>query len=120
MNCFDQVDVKESRGSAPDKVVLTADVTEKSTGEFSVGVGYSTSESVLGDISIRERNLLGRGQDLKLGFSLSTQRQQADLSFTEPYFLDRELVAGFDLLRRRTGFRRRSSLDPRSEEPTSE
>src|SRR3546814_5491652 len=100
-----KVDVKESRGSAPDKVVLTADVTEKSTGEFSVGVGYSTSESVLGDISIRERNLLGRGQDLKLGFSLSTQRQQADLSFTEPYFLDRELAAGFDL---------------RSEEHTSE
>src|SRR3546814_385569 len=92
LNFFDKVDVKESRGSAPDKVVLTADVTEKSTGEFSVGVGYSTSESVLGDISIRERNLLGRGQDLKLGFSLSTQRQQADLSFTEPYFLDREQI----------------------------
>lgn len=111
LNFFEKVDVKESRGSAPDKVVLTADVTEKSTGEFSVGVGYSTSESVLGDISIRERNLLGRGQDLKLGFSLSTQRQQADLSFTEPYFLDRELAAGFDLSRRRTDFRDRSSLD---------
>jgi outer membrane protein insertion porin family len=111
LDFFDKVDVKESRGSAPDKVVLTANVTEKSTGEFSVGVGYSTTESVLGDISIRERNLLGRGQDLKLGFSLSTQRQQADLSFTEPYFLDREVAAGFDLSRRRTDYRDRSSLD---------
>jgi outer membrane protein insertion porin family len=91
--------------------VLTAEVTEKSTGELSFGVGYSTTESVLGDISIRERNLLGRGQDLKLGFSLSTRRQQIDLGFTEPYFLDRELAAGIDLQRRRTDYTRRSSLD---------
>ncbi|HEX6956859.1 MAG TPA: outer membrane protein assembly factor BamA [Ferrovibrio sp.] len=111
LNFFDKVEINQSRGSAPDKVVLTTEVTEKSTGELSVGVGYSTTESVLGDISIRERNLLGRGQDLRLGFSLSTRRQQADLGFTEPYFLDRELAAGFDLSRRRTDYERRSSLD---------
>ncbi|WP_341702487.1 outer membrane protein assembly factor BamA [Ferrovibrio sp.] len=114
LNFFDKVEINESKGSAPDKVVLTAEVTEKSTGELSFGVGYSTTESVLGDVSIRERNLLGRGQDLKLGFSLSTRRQQADLSFTEPYFLDRELAAGFDLSRRRTDYQRRSSLDQTS------
>lgn len=111
LNFFERAEITESRGSAPDKVVLTAEVAEKSTGELSIGVGYSTTESVLGDISIRERNLLGRGQDLRLGFSLSTRRQQLDLGFTEPYFLDRELAAGFDLLRRRTDFARRSSLD---------
>lgn len=111
LNFFDKVEIAETRGSAPDKVVLTAEVTEKSTGELSFGVGYSTTESVLGDVSIRERNLLGRGQDLKVGFSLSTTRQQADLSFTEPYFLDRELAAGVDLVRRRTDYTRRSSLD---------
>ena len=111
LNFFEKVEISESRGSAPDKVVLTAEVTEKSTGELSFGVGYSTTESVLGDISIRERNLLGRGQDLKLGFSLSTTRQQIDSSFTEPYFLDRELAAGVDVLRRRTDYRDRSSLD---------
>ncbi len=111
LNFFDKVEITEDRGSAPDKVVLTAEVTEKSTGELSFGVGYSTSESVLGDISIRERNLLGRGQDLRLGFSLSTRRQQLDLGFTEPYFLDRELAAGIDMQRRRTDYSRRSSLD---------
>lgn len=111
LNFFDKAEISESRGSAPDKVVLTAEVTEKSTGELSFGIGYSTTESVLGDISIRERNLLGRGQDLKVGFSLSTTRQQIDTSFTEPYFLDRELAAGIDLLRRRTDYTRRSSLD---------
>lgn len=111
LNFFEKVEIAETRGSAPDKVVLTAEVTEKSTGELSFGVGYSTTESVLGDISIRERNLLGRGQDMKLGFSLSTTRQQIDSSFTEPYFLDRELAAGVDVLRRRTDYTDRSSLD---------
>jgi len=111
LNFFDKAEIVESKGSAPDKVVLTAEVTEKSTGELSIGIGYSTTESVLGDISIRERNLLGRGQDLRLGFSLSTRRQQIDLGFTEPYFLDRELAAGFDAQRRRTDLERRSSID---------
>jgi len=105
---FDKVNITENKGSAPDKIVLTADVTEKSTGELSFGVGYSTSDSVLGDISVRERNLLGRGQDVRVGFTLSARRQQADLSFTEPYFLDRELAAGFDLQRRRSDYTRRS------------
>jgi len=82
LNFFEKAEVTEAKGSAPDKVVLTAEVQEKSTGEISLGVGYSTTDSVLGDISIRERNLLGRGQDLKVGFSLSVRRQQADLSFT--------------------------------------
>lgn len=108
LNFFDKAEISETKGSAPDKVVLTAEVQERSTGELSFGVGYSTAEAVIGDVSIRERNLLGRGQDLRLGFSLSTRRQQVDLGFTEPYFLDRELAAGVDLLRRRTDLNRRS------------
>lgn len=111
LNFFEKAEISETRGSAPDKVVLTAEVTEKSTGELSFGVGYSTTESVLGDITLRERNLLGRGQDLRIGLSMSTQRQQFDLGFTEPYFLDRELAAGFDISRRRTDYEDRSSLD---------
>ncbi len=108
LNFFDKAEITESKGSAPDKVVLTAEVQERSTGELSFGVGYSSAEAVIGDVSIRERNLLGRGQDLRLGFSLSSRRQQVDLGFTEPYFLDRELAAGVDLLRRRTDLIRRS------------
>jgi outer membrane protein insertion porin family len=110
LNFFDKVEITENKGSAPDKVVLTAEVQERSTGELSFGVGYSTAEAVIGDVSIRERNLLGRGQDLRLGFSLSTRRQQIDLGFTEPYFLDRELAAGFDLVRRRSDLSRRSGF----------
>lgn len=94
---FKKVDVTTNAGSAPDKTVIGVNVEEQSTGEFSVGAGYSTSEGVLGDISIRERNLLGRGQDLRIGTVIAQRQQQVDLSFTEPYFLDRNLAAGVDL-----------------------
>jgi outer membrane protein insertion porin family len=96
---FSKVDIKPIQGSAPDQTVVQAAVTEQSTGEVQLGVGYSTSDGPLGDVTIRERNLLGRGQDLRLSTSLSGVSSQIDLSFTEPYFLGRNLAAGFDLFR---------------------
>jgi len=110
---FDKVEVTQEPGSGPDQVVLNADVQERSTGELTFGAGISTAESVIGDISIRERNLLGRGQDLRAGLSLSTRRQQIDVSFTEPYFLERDLAAGFDLFDIRRDLQRQSSFDER-------
>jgi len=74
-------------------------VVEQSTGEISFGAGFSTTSGILGDISIRERNLLGKGQDLRLGLSLGTLSTLIDLSFTEPYFMDRAVSAGFDIFR---------------------
>ncbi len=94
---FRRVEVNNAQGSAPDKTVVTVQVEEQSTGELSVGFGFSTTEGPLADIAIRERNLLGRGQDLRLGFVISARSKQLDLSFTEPYFLDRNIAAGFDL-----------------------
>ena len=94
---FKGVDVKRKPGSANDRVVLDVDITEQSTGELSFGAGYSTSEGVIGDVSITERNLLGKGQFLRLRLAGSKERFQIDLSFTEPRFLDRNLAAGFDL-----------------------
>ena len=73
------------------------ELVEQSTGELSFGAGYSTSEGVIGDVSITERNLLGNGQFLRLRLAGSLERLQVDLSFTEPRFLDRNLAAGFDL-----------------------
>ncbi|UUX50366.1 outer membrane protein assembly factor BamA [Nisaea acidiphila] len=96
---FKSVDVTNREGSQPDRTVITATVEEQSTGEISFGIGFSTVDSVIGDIGIRERNLLGRGQDLRLKFSGSTNRQQFDVGFTEPYFMDRDVSAGFDLFR---------------------
>lgn len=101
---FEKVDVANQPGSAPDKTVIDVSVVEQSTGELSFGAGFSSTSGLLGDVSIRERNLLGRGQDLRLGLSLGTKSTQIDLSFTEPYFLDRDVSAGFDVFRiARTG-----------------
>jgi outer membrane protein insertion porin family len=111
---FETVDVRTVQGSAPDRVVVDVAVTEKSTGELSFGAGYSTSDGVLGDIRLRERNLLGRGQDLSAGVTLSQRRQNAEISFTEPYFLERDLAAGFDLFHTRTDLQSESSFDERS------
>ena len=94
---FKTVEIKRRPGSAPDRVVLDVELVEQSTGELSFGAGYSTSEGVIGDVSISERNLLGKGQFLRLRLAGSQERLQVDLSFTEPRFLDRNLAAGFDL-----------------------
>ncbi len=108
---FDTVEVRTQQGSAPDRVVIDVRVSERSTGELSFGAGYSTSDGALGDIRLSERNLLGRGQDLRANFTISQRRQQIDFSFTEPYFLDRNLAAGIDLLARETDFQSEASYD---------
>lgn len=108
LDFFEVVEIKESRGSAPDRLVLDVEVAEKGTGEINFGLGYSTTDAALVDLSIRERNLLGRGQDIKAAITYSARRQQGDISFTEPYFLDREIAAGFDLFSTRNDQQRRS------------
>jgi outer membrane protein insertion porin family len=94
---FKGVEVKRRPGSSPDRVILDVELVEQPTGEISFGVGYSTAEGVIGDITFTERNLLGNGQFLRLKLGGSFERTQIDLSFTEPRFLDRNLSAGFDL-----------------------
>lgn len=94
---FKAVEIKRRPGSAQDRVVLDVELVEQPTGELSFGAGYSTSEGVIGDISLTERNLMGNGQFLRLRLSGSIERLQIDLSFTEPRFLDRNLAAGFDV-----------------------
>ncbi|GGF40389.1 outer membrane protein assembly factor BamA [Aliidongia dinghuensis] len=96
---FKKVDVTNAQGSAPDKTVITVNVEEQSTGDLTIGTGFSTTEGLLGNFGIHERNLLGRGQDLRLSGTISQYNNLLDLSFTEPYFLGRPLAAGFDIFR---------------------
>ena len=77
LGLFKSVEIKRRPGSAQDRVVLDAEVVEQSTGELSFGAGYSTSEGVIGDVSITERNLLGNGQFLRLKLAGSFTRLQA-------------------------------------------
>jgi outer membrane protein insertion porin family len=111
LGLFETVEVNTEQGDQPDQSILTVAVQEKSTGELSFGAGISSLDGFLGDVSIRERNLLGRGQDLRLGLTLSTRRQEIELSFTEPYFLDKDIAAGFDIFRTTVDFQEESSFD---------
>ncbi|PBC04800.1 outer membrane protein assembly factor BamA [Mesorhizobium sp. WSM3860] len=100
LDYFEKVDISTVPGSAPDQVVLVVDVVEKSTGEFSVGAGYSTGGDTPGpsvEGSITERNFLGRGQYIKLSAGGGKNSRDYAISFTEPYFLGRRIAAGFDI-----------------------
>jgi len=98
LNFFEKAEVTNVPSeTAPDRTVIKVDVQEKSTGELSFGVGWSTVAGPLVEASMRERNLLGKGQDVRIAGSIGTRQNQVSFSFTEPYFLDRQLAAGFDV-----------------------
>ena len=108
---FRTVTVDNEPGSAPDRTVVKVAVEEQSTGDVTFGAGFSSADGPIGNIGLRERNLLGRGQDLRLGFTLAGAATELDFSFTEPYFLDRNLAAGIDLYRSTNDRDRQSSFE---------
>lgn len=111
LDFFSNVQVSQAEGSAPDKAVINVEVEEKSTGTLSIGGGYSSTDGALAEVSIRERNLLGKGQDLSLSTRISQRSSQINLSFTEPYFLNREVAAGFDVYHSAADQQSTSSFD---------
>src|SRR5690606_31425362 len=94
---FKSVRISSEPGSAPDRIVVLVDVEDQPTGEFSVSGGYSTSDGIIGEVSLAEKNLLGRGYYAKIGASWGQKSSGVDFSFTDPYFLGRRISAGFDL-----------------------
>jgi len=94
---FNDVAISTAQGTGPDRVVLNAGVSERATGEISLGGGYSTDAGALADIGLRERNLLGTGVDARINAVIAQRRSQVDLSVTDPSFLDRNLAVGADV-----------------------
>ncbi len=85
---FDRVDVSTEQGSSPDKIIVNIEVTEKPTGTFQVGAGFSSIESFIATAQVQQANLFGNGQSLALQAQVSALRQLVTLRFFEPYFLD--------------------------------
>lgn len=100
LGIFKEVRVTRSQGTAADRVVVNVQLEEQPTGDVSFGVGADLSGGFLTNVSIAERNFLGRGQFVRAAVGLGTGNQTYDFSFTEPYFLGRRVSAGFDLFRR--------------------
>ena len=97
---FSAVNLTSTQGSAADKVVINIAVTESSTGEYGATAGYSTVDGILGEISLTERNFLGRGQYLRAAIGASQAGRTFDFSFTEPRFMGLKVSAGVDAYHR--------------------
>jgi len=98
LDFFQKVDVNNvASETAPDRTVIKVDVQEKATGELSFGVGWSSTVGALMTVGAKERNLLGRGQEISINGEISQKLVSVSSGFTEPYFMDRHLITGVDL-----------------------
>src|SRR3954462_7163957 len=96
LDFFKNVKISTEPGSSSDRVVLIVDLEEKSTGDFSVSGGYSTSDGALAEVSVSERNFLGRGLYAKAAVTYGQYARGYNLSFVEPYLLDYRVALGLD------------------------
>ena len=96
----EKFEIEQKEGSAPDRVILTANVEEKSTGELTLSAGFSSLERFIFQGSIRQRNFRGKGQDLRLSADYSSYSKSVELGFTEPYLFDQNVALGGTLFRR--------------------
>jgi outer membrane protein insertion porin family len=97
LDFFKTVKITTEPGSSSDRVVLIVDLEEKSTGDFSVSGGYSTTDGPLAEVSISEKNFLGRGLFAKASVTYGEFARGVSLSFVEPYLLDYRVAAGLDV-----------------------
>jgi len=104
LNYFEKVNAATVPGSAKDKIVVNIDVTEKPTGLFSIGGGYSSQDGLLGTVDLSQRNFLGRGWEVFIRLRGGANAQLGTVGFTEPWLFDRPLAAGFDLFNNRRIF----------------
>ena len=85
---YDDVKIEVSHGSAPNMAKVLVTVTERKSGTFNVGAGFSSFESFLLNAKVEQNNFLGYGQSLSLAGQLSKMRREISLSFYEPWFVD--------------------------------
>ena len=102
LDFFKTVKITTEPGSSSDRVILDVNVEDKSTGDFSISGGYSTTDGALAEVSVSERNLLGRGLFAKASVQYGQYARGYSLSFVEPYLLDYRVALGLDFYQRQT------------------
>jgi outer membrane protein insertion porin family len=108
---FEKAEINRAETDQPDRMDLNIKVKEQSTGEFNLGAGYSTYDGLLTTANVKERNFLGRGQEVGIDYALSQRQQNFNLSFTEPYFMGQPLAVGADAFNTRTDYQSESGYD---------
>ena len=106
LNYFKSVKITTRPGSSPDRVVLDVEAIDQSTGDFAVSGGYSTTDGILGEVKVGERNFYGTGKTVQAAVTYGQFARSVDLSASEPYFLGTRTAAGVEL------FGRQASISP--------
>ncbi|NCN85314.1 MAG: outer membrane protein assembly factor BamA [Sphingomonadales bacterium] len=96
----EDLEIEQKQGSAPDRIILEANVEEKATGQLQLSAGFSSVENFILQASVQQRNFRGKGQELRASVSYSSFSQSIELGFTEPYLFDRNIAIGADIFRR--------------------
>ena len=96
----ERLEIEQKPGSAPDRIILEANVEERPTGELQVSAGFSSLERFILSLAIRQRNFRGRGQELRLSANISNFSRSIEAGFTEPYLFGRNLALGVDVFTR--------------------
>ena len=96
----EDLEIEQKQGSAPDRIILEANVEEKATGQLQLSAGFSSVENFILQASVQQRNFRGKGQELRASVSYSSFSQSIELGFTEPYLFDRNIAVGADVFRR--------------------
>jgi outer membrane protein insertion porin family len=112
MGYFERVDARPEETDVPNRKNLIVGVDEKNTGNFTIGAGFSSVDSLVGFVELSQGNFdlfkpptfTGGGQKFRLRASVGTVRQDYQISFIEPWFLDQKLSLGVDLYYRQLGF----------------
>ena len=90
----DNLEIKQTQGSAPDRVNLSVDVEEKSTGQLSLSAGYSSLEKFILSANVSQSNFMGKGQQVDVGVNYSRYSRSVQLGFTEPFLFDKNIALG--------------------------
>jgi outer membrane protein insertion porin family len=109
---FSKVDATPEPTDVPNRKDLVLSVEEQRTGSVTFGAGFSSIDSLIGFVEVTQGNFdlfnwpsfTGGGQKLRLRTQLGFKRQDYELSFTEPWFLDQKLALGFDLFHHQSSF----------------
>lgn len=112
---FSKVEVTQEPGSKEDRTVINVAVQEQSTGSLSLSFGFSSVDSAILGLSLTERNFLGRGLQVGASTSLSKRQQLLQFNYTDPYFLNRDLVGGFDVFGTETDYQDEASFNSRTQ-----
>ena len=96
----ENLEISQTQGSAPDRVILGVEVQERATGQLQLSAGFSSLERFLVNLAVEQRNFRGAGQQVRASVNYSSYSKSVELGFTEPYLFDRNIAIGFDLFRR--------------------